>query len=306
MVKWYESSLPAYGAAIDLLPQLVVQSEIQARQETLSRASNLACGCASVCIKQGVPELAVEFLEEGRGTFWSRALQPRSDLTGLRSMAPGMADRITTISSLLEDEALHDITRRVSIQRTGAPGAPSRLDDTWEQYLDEARQRSLSEDFMHPHSRRKSFAELQPSALQGPVVMLNASEWACDGLIITMEGVKHVPFPDLSPQDLKALGAMLRVALNPASGSAHAETEDASATQETFESLVEKLRDTDYGQRHVRPSVRKGDLEESEALFRKILHALWVFVAEPIIQTLCLQVRLARWVSDSCKIDSLV
>jgi hypothetical protein len=301
MDKWYESSLQAYGVAIDLLPQLVVQSEIQARQETLSRASSLACGCASVCIKQGVPELAVEFLEEGRGTFWSRALQPRNDSMDLRSMAPGMADRMIAISSLLENEPLRDISRRVSIQKTGAPGAPSRLDDTWEEYLDEARQRSLSEDFMHPNSRRKSFAELQQSALHGPVVILNASEWACDGLIITMEGVKHVPFPGLSPQDLTALGTMLREALN--LRSAHSAT---SATHEIFESLVAKLRDADYDQRHGGPFARRGELEEREALFQKILHALWVFVAQPVVQTLNLQVGLTCCAPVSCIIDSLV
>ena len=288
------SSSRAYGLAIDLLPQLVVQSEIQKRQDTLSRANSLACDCASVCIQQGVPELAVEFLEEGRGTFWSRALQPRNALEELRSIAPGLANRVIVTSSLLENMSARDISKRMYAHQqptqakdSEGKGAEFSLDDIWEQMLGDVRQRNQSDDFAHPSLHRKAFPALQESALHGPVVIVNASGWACDGLIITMGGVKHVPFPGLSPQQVKTMCIMLRAALQ--RGSTPLMTGDLDAAHDMFQSLVAKLRDGDQS-RHGGPYEEKE--VDPEGIYRDILHTLWVNVAQPVIQALDLQVGL--------------
>ncbi|MFI6372012.1 CHAT domain-containing protein [Streptomyces sp. NPDC050546] len=67
----------------------------------------------------------------------------------------------------------------------------------WTALLDEIRERPGFRDFMRP----TGLTGLLSSAADGPVVMLNASRWTCDALVLTADGLRPVPLPGLSFDD---------------------------------------------------------------------------------------------------------
>ena len=268
----HSSALDAYQQTINLLPHLATLGmHLQARQEALSSSNGLACNAASCAIEAGKLEKAVEFLEEGRGVFWAQSLQLRTPLDQLWGVAPELAKRLQGISNVLEKGSLRDVSRSMqdapqkvmSIEKEASHFR--RLGEDWRHTLDEVRKLEGFHDFLRP----KSFDALQQAASQGPVVLLNASEYRCDGLIITQGGILHVPFPDLSLSTIKKWYITLQSVLSPAG-----------------------IRDD---QRHVKrvPEVKV----DPEVLFQHVLEKLWLTVVHPVVCALNLKVGCSELIS---------
>ena len=87
-----------------------------------------------------------------------------------------------------------------------------RLNDEWLDTLDEVRNLPELEfrDFLRP----KSLGTLQQAARHGPVIFLNTSASGCDALIISLDGVKHLPLHPLSSTLVETLVLLLRMALS--------------------------------------------------------------------------------------------
>lgn len=67
----------------------------------------------------------------------------------------------------------------------------------WDDLLAEIRTQPGFEDLMRP----LPYAELLRAAQEGPVVILNVSQWRCDALIVSGTGVNVVPLPELTLAD---------------------------------------------------------------------------------------------------------
>ena len=286
-IHHHPSALDAFQRAVDLLPQLAALGrDLKTRLEVLSRANGLACHAASCAIRAGDLEKAVEFLSEGRAVFWTQALRLRTPFDELKSVAPVLAQKLQDISDALEQGSHRNASRnmgdtpaKITTMEQEASWY-SILNDDWNSVLEEVRTLEGFQDFLRP----KSFHALQQAASYGPIVLLNAGKFGCDGLIITLNSVIHVPFPDLTLNHVKALGFEINIALSP-SGT-RLDVPDSS--EDILEIFTEK-QDS-----HEQDPVRYGGVVRSdpspEDRFRRVLGMLWSAVVCPVIQTLNLQV----------------
>jgi hypothetical protein len=138
------------------------------------------------------------------------------------------------------------------------------LADKWEQTLKEVRNVPNFEHFLLP----KKYAELQDAGCNGPVVILNASQYGCDALILTPSlELHHVHLDKLTYKHADSLKKCLYV--------------------EVLQK--QNLRDE-------RAGGPTGHNKDYDVTFRYILSQLWELVVEPILG--CLE---SLQVSDQIK-----
>jgi CHAT domain len=206
----HAGALRALTLAVELLPRVARRNLARADQERpLAQLRGLASTAAAVAIGAGKPELALTLLEQGRGILLSRALDSRADLTALKDSHPGLAADFERLRDLLDPAQ-----EAVAAGEAGQAGAPApslahtglsaqrrdALAAEWDDLL--ARIRSLPGfgDFLMP----PGVADLAARCTRGPVAVINLSDLRCDALILTVDGLKVVPLPELSFGDAAA------------------------------------------------------------------------------------------------------
>jgi CHAT domain-containing protein/tetratricopeptide (TPR) repeat protein len=156
--------------------------------------ASTAVDAFSACLRYGNSANAVEFLEQGRGVFWSQLIRLRSPLDKVRASGDTgkkLADKFTQLASLLRSvldappnaESQHDRAFRLNIQ----------LQDI----VPEIRNLPGLSRFLLP----PLFSDLRTAASGGPVVIVNASQYSCDALIVLPDrDPVHVPLPITKPR----------------------------------------------------------------------------------------------------------
>lgn len=183
------------------------------QQHTLRQFSGLAAEAAARALEAGAePAHALRLLEEGRAVLLGQLLATRGDLAGLREREPGLAARFERLRGRLDDAALHDPLQSVTL---GDPLRPTGV---------EARRRMAAEltetlaqiraldgfaSFLLPPDD----AELRAQAAEGTIVVLNVTPLRSDALLLTSDGVTHLPLPDLDPDTLAGRAADFHRAL---------------------------------------------------------------------------------------------
>ncbi|KAF8436610.1 CHAT domain-containing protein [Boletus edulis BED1] len=145
---------------------------------------------AAAALDAGLPETAVEWLEQGRSIVWGELHQLRSSDEDLTSAHPEHAHRLRELSSALEQAGA---AREQSLSAI-SEGTPNEVHDaTRDKLLQEIRSLPGFEQFL----RYKKFSRLRASAHSGPVVILNTAENRCDALIVlaSVDHAIHVPLP---------------------------------------------------------------------------------------------------------------
>jgi CHAT domain/Tetratricopeptide repeat len=158
------------------------------RQEQLGQWAGLACDAAACAVLDGRPGLAVELLEQGRSVLWGQGLNLRTDLTRLRAADPDLAGRLQKISAVLDTpvpeaspptvEAGEMVDFRGRRLREGLDGRRG-LAREWDQVLADVRKLKGFKHFLAP----TPYVELA-AAVDGPVVVVNESEYGCHALIV--------------------------------------------------------------------------------------------------------------------------
>ncbi|KAF8125430.1 CHAT domain-containing protein [Boletus edulis] len=99
----HHTLLHAYSCAINLLPQLAwIGLPLAQRYSELKQGATVVRWAAAAALDWGLPELAVEWLEQGRSVVWGELLQLRSSYEELSSVHPGHACRLRELSAALE------------------------------------------------------------------------------------------------------------------------------------------------------------------------------------------------------------
>ncbi|KAH7887150.1 TPR-like protein [Phlebopus sp. FC_14] len=175
----HDSGLNAYQTALRLLVQHLATLPSSPEHFDLLKytASSLSVDAFSYCIRHGALNTAVELLEQGRAVFWAQSARLRTPLDELAADDDGKAlaeefNRLRylirraaeTTSELQSDEISH-----LTIQ---LDGVVSRI-----------RMLPNFPRFLLP----PLFSDLQKAAKGGPVIIVNASEYSCDALIILPE-----------------------------------------------------------------------------------------------------------------------
>lgn len=187
------AGLDGFDEAVTLLPLAAWWGfDRDTREQLLADSTGLATDAAACAVAAGQPARALELLEGGRAVLWSQLLKTRTDRTALHDVAPELAKRMDHIASELERDEGLDTDRRMKLVRE------------WEEIEDEAkealeRQRVLERVWNELKEQAgealpgsaldmPSFATLQKAAEEGPVVVINISQWRCDALITKATG----------------------------------------------------------------------------------------------------------------------
>ncbi|THH11187.1 hypothetical protein EW146_g8131 [Bondarzewia mesenterica] len=284
---------------------------LQSRQEALiSRSDGLARDAAACAIRSGDFKKAIELLEEGRAIFWSQALQLRTPLDDLRVKRPALAQKLENISQALEQGSQRDTFRSPSdsAQRVMSMEQEAiryrHLNDDWVDTLEEVRRVDGFEDFLRP----KQFSTLQLAASHGPIVILNASRSGCDALIVTLDGICHIPLSPFSFALASDLVSLIRHAISsksvhslsfigmevPAADEGSEPKKGGEAMEWSLDSLPEDLRSDPELMRLLDDQDRHGKRVSSSGLskddiFGFVLEKLWTCVVEPVLHCLGLK-----------------
>lgn len=268
----HEFALEAHRAAIGLLPRPSVHGlDWHSFQQDMKPGSDsLARDAAACAIQSGQLENAVELIEDGRTIFWSQAMKLRTPLQELRLAAPQLTDRLESISQAPEQASqryapgfMPVASQEALLSMERASAHSRRLNERWLETVREVRSVPGFERFLQP----KQFATLQGAALRGPVVILNASRFGCDALVLNSSVISRVLLPDITLADVQALVQSIR-SMSPA---------DNARRHQPSKTVQEELT--------------RDSPANSDDTLRLTLEKLWKLIAEPVIRSLHLEVR---------------
>ncbi|KAL4064706.1 CHAT domain-containing protein [Scleroderma yunnanense] len=183
----HESGLTAYRSALQYILQYVnsVPPSLELFQRIKQVVSSIPMDSFSYCLRHDAPTTAVELLEQGRMIFWTqfnRLRLQRDDLLALEDAGGTFAKEYKDLSFQLREL----FEKPGDLQTPKTHGLMSELDDLI------SRIRKLP-NFDHFLSS-PSFSELKGAARDGPVIIVNASSYSCDALVVFATGDPvHVP-----------------------------------------------------------------------------------------------------------------
>ncbi|WP_406118348.1 CHAT domain-containing protein [Streptomyces sp. NBC_00989] len=247
----------AFALGVELLPAATPRRlERPDAQRRLAGAAGLASDAAAMWLACGDPERALSLLELGRGVLLNRRSGIHADLADLHDADADLARRF---------EDLRDALDRLDHPPLTLPTLPPTAEATGRE---RERRRDLEAELalvvggIRASPGRAGF-QLPPSvesllaeAAHGPVVVVNVSEYRCDALVLTAEGLRHVPLDGLDADEVEeaadALHTDVVTALDPraAQDEVDAANERVTATldllwREVAAPVLAELRVTD-------------------------------------------------------------
>lgn len=198
----HRSGIDVYRSALRLLDRHILAVRSPELRQGLARryCSNLASGGASFALRFQGPAEAIEALEGGRSLLWSQVVRVRTCLDELRFTGEYGA-------------SLADDFQRLSSQLERVPGTSRPPKDTKpmlkerETVVEQIRRVEGFKSFL----KSVVFSDFDRAAIDGPVIILNASQHTCDALILlhTMSPI-HVPLLRTTPDDVLRMVARFR------------------------------------------------------------------------------------------------
>ncbi|KAG1868361.1 CHAT domain-containing protein [Suillus subalutaceus] len=183
----HDSALLAYATALKFLDQQVALLSSSSHHFNVIReaVSSLATDAFSCSVRHGALTTAVELLEQGRGVFWTQLARfstPLDELSGSGDTGMALAEEFKRLSFRLHnafDQSTEDKSPQIR-----------QLTMQWDDVVSRIRMlRGFSRFVLPP-----LFSDLQKAADDGPIIILNASQFGCDALIIhSTKDPVHVP-----------------------------------------------------------------------------------------------------------------
>ncbi|KAG2134129.1 CHAT domain-containing protein [Suillus clintonianus] len=204
-VYGHESALEAYQTSLDLFDNYVTtRSSITLRRDVatiLDGSQSLSVDAASCAVRCNDMQRAVELEEQGRDQHWSLASRLRTPMDDLKSTSLPLAHKLSEISKCISDaQSSAGSADRAAADRAAI--AYRRLTTQWEAVVAEIRKLQGFSRFLLP----PLYEDLQVAARHGPVIILIASNYSCNAIIVPTSGdPRHVPFPSLDLTYLEVL-----------------------------------------------------------------------------------------------------
>ncbi|KAG2099252.1 uncharacterized protein F5147DRAFT_655853 [Suillus discolor] len=202
----HTSALEAYNTYFDLLDgHLATRSSTISRREAAAAFNgvrSLPVDAASCAIRNHNLRHAVELAEQGRGQQWSLASRLRTPVEDLESTNPTLAHNYLELSKLVSNAAQSSATITDSATADRAAIEYRMLIRQWEAAVAKIRDLWGFSRFLLP----PLYADMQAAARQGPVIVLIASQYSCNAIIVPTSGdPHHVPLPSVPLADLSNL-----------------------------------------------------------------------------------------------------
>ena len=187
----HDQSLEAYRVAVELLSQVAgMEQTVQKRHASLIDHSTLSTAAAAAAFQFGKPEMALEWLEQGRCLVWNQLNSLRTPVDDLRAHNRNLAEELVAVSRALENAG-----SRVEMDRPESKASSSKqrisiqdevtehvkLAQRWDQLLAKVREIPEFENFLRPPSSVSLLSRLPPD---GPVVIINCHSGRCDALLL--------------------------------------------------------------------------------------------------------------------------
>ncbi|MFG3098733.1 CHAT domain-containing protein [Streptomyces sp. NPDC048202] len=228
--RW-EQALEGFELALALLPFSITRRLNRSDQEHgLTSVQGLAADAAACAVHLGRLDHAVLLLEQGRGVLLGQTIAARAELERLRAAYPEAARRFTGLRDLIE--ALDSAEGEIG---AGAHEEGENTDERhalaarWERLVAEIRALPGFGGFLDGPST----AEVRACAGRGPVVVVYASPYRSDALVLLPDRVLLVPLPDAGLPAVETQVGRLTAAL------AEAATPDGErAAQETVAAVL--------------------------------------------------------------------
>jgi tetratricopeptide (TPR) repeat protein len=196
----HESTVRAYSMSLILLNRcLVATPSVELQQKFLASISipkSLAMDAASSAIERGQLDTAVELLEQGRNILWTRMRGYRQPLDELREVDRELAEEFESLSDRLERYAMSSETNskaanwQMDFRGTSLPFEVRQqrfriLSEKWNKTVKRIRQIKGFANFLDP----VPFTALRHAAVEGPVIIVNVSDYRSDAIIIRNIGL---------------------------------------------------------------------------------------------------------------------
>ena len=180
--------LEAYQTSLSTLDHFTsFNSSLDSRHETMqARVADLANNAFSCAIRHGDFRMAVELLEQGRGILWNQLARFDISISALESrdnQGRKLGSKFTQLSAELRNHA----------EGSGEGMDPYwRVQEEWQSVVNQIRHPDGFSRFLLP----PRFKDLQQGAEYGPVIIVNASKYTCDAVIVLhARPPVHVPLP---------------------------------------------------------------------------------------------------------------
>ncbi|KAG1740410.1 CHAT domain-containing protein [Suillus paluster] len=200
------SALEAYTTFFELLDaHLATWSSTTSRRKAAAAfcdSRTLPVDAASCALRHHDPQRAVELAEQGRGQQWSLASRLKTPLQDLESANPKLAHKFSELSQRIANTAQGSASVTDRAAADVAAREYRRLTKKWEAVVAEIRNVPDFSQFLLPLSYR----DLQAAASHGPVIILIASSYSCNAVIVPTSGEpRHVPFSSVTLEHLEML-----------------------------------------------------------------------------------------------------
>ncbi|KAG0699457.1 CHAT domain-containing protein [Suillus ampliporus] len=194
------SALIAYQTALKILDQHVVLLSSSSRHFNVIRAatSSLATDAFSCSVRHGLLTNAVELVEQGRAVFWTQLARFRTPLDELSLSGD-------TGATLAEEFKRLSFYLRHAFDQSNEDQSPQirQLAMQWDNIVSRILMLPDFSRFLLP----PLFPALQKAAEEGPVIIVNASQYGCDTLIIlSAQDPVHVPL-DITQAEVSKLSS---------------------------------------------------------------------------------------------------
>ncbi|KIK45370.1 hypothetical protein CY34DRAFT_801730 [Suillus luteus UH-Slu-Lm8-n1] len=200
------SALEAYQVCLELFDSHVMtRSSIIARREAATAfngANSLPVDAASCAIRFDNLRHAVVLVEQGRGQQWSLASRLKTPVDDLESAYPTLSRNYLELSKRVSNAVQSSATTTDRAAADRAATEYRALTRQWESAVAEIRNIKDFSRFLLP----PAYEDLQAAARHGPVIILVASQYSCDAIIVPTSGEPHhVPLPSIALADLTIL-----------------------------------------------------------------------------------------------------
>ncbi|KAG2122474.1 CHAT domain-containing protein [Suillus clintonianus] len=165
-------------------------------------ARSLPVDAASCAIRSDNLRRAIELVEQGRGQQWSLASRLKSRVEDLESGHPHLARNFLELSKRVSDAAQGSATITDRPAAEVAETKYRKITTQWEAVVAEIRNLQGFSRFLLP----LSYEDLQAAARNGPVIILIASQYSCNAIVVPTSGEPHhIPLSSVTLLDLENL-----------------------------------------------------------------------------------------------------
>ncbi|KAG2134478.1 CHAT domain-containing protein [Suillus clintonianus] len=212
------SALEAYATFFELLDaHLATRSSTTSRREAAAAfhyTRSSPVDAASCAIRHDDLRHAVELVEQGRGQQWSLASRLKTPIEDLESGHPDLAHKFSELSKRVSNAAQGSATIADRAAAEVAETKYRRITAEWEAVVAEIRNLQDFSRFLLP----PSYEDLQAAARHGPIIILIASKYSCNAIIVPTSGEPHhIPLSSVTLADLENLKGRFARAIQQAS-----------------------------------------------------------------------------------------